>query len=184
MTDNELAILLRAQLLAGLADIGLPDVEVIANQQPTSQGRADDPAIYFFKVSDPRRGWQSRRNVMVGDVPRKLEEQNIDTTFQFMALAKQDPANITAPTASDLLNAASMILSSRSVGQALYAQGVGVQVVGDMRNPYFKNANDQFEASPSFDFTVSHRRSIMTAMSVIEEINQKTQPVGGRPDGD
>jgi hypothetical protein len=177
MTDTELAILLRAQLLAGLADIGLPDVEVIANQQPTSQGRADGQAVYFFKVSDPRRGWQSRRNVMSGDVPRKLEEQNVDSTYQFMALAKQSPSDITAPTASDLLNAASMILSSRSVGRALYAQGVGVQVVGDMRNPYFQNARAQFEASPSFDFTVSHRRSIMTATSVIEEINQETHPM-------
>lgn len=184
MTDNELGALIRSQLLLGLTAAGVTGVRVLANYQPTSQGEDPGNAIYFFKVSDPRVGWQIRRNAVVSDEARKVEEQNIESTYQFMARVKQDPEDLSIPTASDLLNTASMIMSSAAFTRALSAQGVGRQAVGEMRNPYFLNKHEQFEASPSFDFTVSHRRSIMTAVSVIETINQETHPIGGRPDGD
>lgn len=74
MTDNQLAILFRAQLLAGLARHGLSAVPVIASYQPTSEGRATEAAIYFFALPESHYGWQGRRRKV------NLQTHKIDTT--------------------------------------------------------------------------------------------------------
>lgn len=177
MNDIQLAIEIRAALLAGLTDIGVTGVEVIASYQPTAQGKDSGPAIYFFKVGDSPSGWQYRGPVKVTGATKMAEMRNIDTTFQFMARVTNNPNDLTARTASDLLNMAAMVLQSSSTKRVLQSKGIGGLVIGELRNPYFVNASDRFEASPSFDFTVTHRRSIMKTTNVIEEINGVTTPI-------
>lgn len=178
MNDNQLGIEIRKVLVSGLTEIGLTGVEVTAGYQPTTQGEDADPTIYFFKVGDSNTGWQYRKTVELPDDKVGVKEsRNVATTWQFYALSIPDPSNLSKPTASDLLNAAAMILQSASAIKTLQGKGIGVQVVGELRNPYFTNASDQFEASPSFDFTVSHRRSIIKNATAIEEINGDTNPV-------
>lgn len=176
MNDIQLAIDIRAALLAGLTDIGITGLEVLANYQPTAQGKESGPAIYFFKVGDSPSGWQYRGPVKVSGVTKMAELRNIDTTFQFMARVAQDPTDLTARTAGDVLNIAAMILQASSTKRVLQSKGIGGLVIGELRNPYFVNSSDRFEASPSFDFTVTHRRSIMKTTNVIEEVNGVTIP--------
>ncbi len=118
--------------------------------------------IYFFPISDRRYGWQYRKNQV------DLEEGTITTTegqymesgFQFMALAPQDTDDLSLPTPKDLLNTAALICNSMPFIQGMRSGGAGVQRVTQVRNPFFVNDRGQFEASPSFDVIISHKRSI------------------------
>ena len=171
MTDNQLAILFRAQLLAGLARHGLSAVPVVASYQPTSEGRVTEAAIYFFALPESRHGWQGRRRKV------NLQTHKIDTTevqiiqggFQVFALAPQDPQNLALPTAKDLVNIAAMICNSQVFAQAMHRAGVGVQRVTEIRNPYFVNDQGQFEASPSFDIKITHQRSLSEITPVVDD---------------
>jgi len=176
MTDNDVKILIRTQLLAGLIRRGHTAVQVLASNQPRHQGRVDGPVVYFFPVSDHRYGWQHRKQVydsQSGDIT-VTETQYMESVFQVMALYPQDPSNISLPTAKDLINDAAMTVNSLTFTEAMRAGGVGVQRVTDIRNPYFQNDRDQSEASPSFDFTVSYKRVIVDAANVVDaaEFNQ------------
>lgn len=176
MTDNQVSILIRTQLLAGLARRGHTTVRVLASNQPRHQGRVDGPVVYFFPVSDHRYGWQHRKQVydaLAGDIT-VTETQYMESMYQVMALYPQDPSNINLPTAKDLVNDAAMTVNSLTFLEAMRSGGVGVQRVSDIRNPYFTNDRGQFEASPSFDFTVSYKRVIVDAANAVDaaELNQ------------
>lgn len=175
MTDNELAILIRAQLLAGLERIGVT-AAVVANYQPTTQGRVDGPTIYFHHVADRRYGWQGKRQIydpLQGRITR-TEEQIIETTFQCMALSEADPSDLSKPTAKDLVNYAALVINSASFVEALKPHGVGVQRIMSIRNPHFVNDQGQFEASPSFDFVVTHRRAIIEQAPAANSVEVNT----------
>lgn len=171
MTENQLAILIRSTLLQLLAGQGLADLPVLAGYQPTGQGRAQR-GIYFFPVTDTRYGWQQRKDVFNPETGDQVhtESQIIESLFQVQGFAPSSPADLEAPTARDLTNLAAMLIASQPFVQALAKQGAGVQRITAVRSPFFKNDAGQFEASPSFDFTVSHKRSITQTTPSIDSI--------------
>lgn len=171
MTDNELASLIRTVLLGNLAEQGHSDVQVLASNQPQNEGRVNGPAIYFSLIGNPRFGWQGRTRVWNPDtnVFDYEEHQWYLSTFQFEAFAPQNPSDLSMPTAGDLLSLAAMILNSMNAVRAFRAQQVGVQRITQQRHPYFVNDRSQFEAVPSFDFTVSHKRSIIQQTPAIDD---------------
>lgn len=179
MTDNQLAILIRTQLLAGLARHGLSSVPVIASYQPTTEGAAISAAVYFFALPESRYGWQHRKRVYddVENTITTTESQWIESGFQFFALAPQNPADTTLPTAKDILNTAALVCNSEPFVQGMRAGGAGVQRVTQIRNPYFVNDSGQFEASPSFDIIISHKRSITEITPVSETVTCKIHRV-------
>lgn len=175
MNDNALNVIIRAELIAGLARLGVT-ADVIAAYQPTSQGRESDATVYFFQVGDNRYGWQYRTQVYdqeAGEIVR-TEKQIIETTYQLMALAPQDPSNLSLPTPKDIVRACAMICNSQAFIVALRAHDIGMQRVTQIRNPYFVNDREQFEASPSFDFTVTHNQVIIDTTPAVSyaEFNQ------------
>lgn len=172
MTDNQLAILIRAQLLAGLTRQGYSTLPVIAAYQPTTEGRVTEATIYFFPLPDNRYGWQHRKRTVDIDAGTitTTEGQWIESGFQFYALAPQDPTNLTLPTAKDLVNLAAMICNSEPFIQGMRAGGAGVQRVTQIRNPFFVNDQGQFESSPSFDIIISHKRSISEVTPVTLDV--------------
>jgi hypothetical protein len=149
---------------------------VVASQQPTQQGRVDGAAIYFFPISDNPYGWQGRAGQYDSGSNEVIyqETQRYETTYQVTALAPSDPNDLSLPTPKDLVSLARMIIGSQKFVSAMTAQKVGVQRPTPIRNPFFNNDRDQFEASPSFDFTVSHERSIIQQVPAVEsvELNQ------------
>lgn len=163
--------------------------------QPTRQGANTAPTCYLNKVSDQRIGsahwndtWQSgdlaTENDLfittesgetigidgnVGTVGSMIhtETQQYLTTFQLSSLAAQDPENVDSLTASDILNYASAVLQSMNFIAYMQTQGVGIIKVKDIRNPYFIDDRNRFEANPSFDFVLSHKQVIITTTPII-----------------
>ena len=95
--------------------------------------------------------------------------QQYETTFQLTALATQNPANTTSITASDILNYAASVLQNMTTIQTLENSNVGILKIGDVRNPYFSDDRQRYEASPSFDFTLTHKQTILTVSPVVTE---------------
>ena len=170
MTDNQLAILFRAQLLAGMARHGYATLPVTASYQPTTEGRATEAALYFFPLTERRYGWQGRKRLVGEETITTTETQIIESAFQVFALAPQDPTNLSLPTAKDLVNIAAMACNSQVFSQAMNRQGVGVQRITQVRNPFFVNDQGQFEPSPSFDVTLSHKRQISEVTPVAKDV--------------
>ena len=171
MNDNTLTALIRTQLLAGLSRLSITS-EVLGNQQPTTQGRTTTATLYFSAINEQRYGWQYSRTTYDPEVMEleREESQWLRTTYQVTALVPQDPRNLAIPTPKDLLRAASIIINGQSFIQALTKDGVGVERVTDLRNPYFVNDQGQFEASPSFDFTVTRKAAIIQEQPAFESV--------------
>lgn len=164
--------------------------------QPTRQGVNTVPTIYLYKLFDERIGSPRRRSRWAGAelVTEDLdgivtedgrpittdggqfgemgyeEMQQYATHFQLSALATQDPANVESLTASDILNYATAAIQGSAFMDALRAADVGVLRVGQIRNPYFVDDRDRFEASPSFDFILTHKQVIVATAPVVETI--------------
>jgi hypothetical protein len=172
MTDNQLIKLFRPIVVAGLAALGYSSVGVVQNNQPTVQGAATGPTVYFYKIGDKRYGFLERSDAYNSEDNDFVhtETQKYETTFQVSALVRQDPAVTTSYTASDLVNAVAMILASDAARETMLAAGVGILRVMDVRNPYFLDDHDQFEASPSFDFVLTYDRTIQTTVPVVESV--------------
>lgn len=95
------------------------------------------------------------------------ETQQYETAFQVSALATQDPANTESLTASDIVNLARYVLQSAATITALEAQGVGILRISDVRNPYFTDDRQRYEASPNFDFKLTHKQIVTTVVPVV-----------------
>lgn len=169
MKDNDLIQLFLPIINAGLVTLGYTGVVVKQTYEPTQQGVNTVPTVYFYKLFDHRYGfrkasdkWDEVNSEMV-----HTEEQKYETTFQISALVIQDPANISY-TASDLVNDVAAIMQSVATINTLEAQGVGIYRVTEVRNPYFTDDKDRNEASPSFDFTLTHTQTIVSTVPVIE----------------
>lgn len=197
MKDNRLLREVRAVLLAGLADQGLSSVAVKQSFQPTNQGANEGPTVYLSKIADRRYGFLRRNDAWgytqttitnpdtglpilnpdtgepitaEGDLAMiHTEIQQYETTLQANAFWIVDPATMSdyTMTASDLANAAAAILQSDATREALRAKGIGMLPVEDVRNPYFVDDKERFEASPSFDFTLTHRQVIISTSPVV-----------------
>lgn len=97
-----------------------------------------------------------------------IETTQFETTFQFSALATQNPANTNQLTAADILNYARYVLQSQTAIATLESQGVGVFNVRQARNTPFTDDRDVSEYSPSFDVTFTHKQIIITGTPSLE----------------
>jgi len=168
--DNEViaAIVsrLEGELLAWPWTSNTFTVGVQQKQQPTQQGREDEPTIFIEKLFDKAHGFAK-----VTYTPHEtnthlvLEEelQVYTVTYQFCAACTQDPRDTYRPTASDLCDIARMILQRRSAIRYFQALGINLLRVPEVRNSYFTNEQDRQEAMPSFDLTVSYTRKTPAA---------------------
>lgn len=169
MLDNELIALVLTTLIAQESIAGISGTPIKQAFQPTQQGANVQPTGYFYKVGDRRRGYPFREDVYDSDQQAMVhtEKQAYETTFQISVLATQNPSTPTQYTASDILNLIAYILQSAQTVAALEAQSVGILHIGDVRNPYFVDDRQRFEASPSLDFTLTHYQVITSTMPVV-----------------
>jgi hypothetical protein len=172
MLDNQLIALVIATVIGQEAAAGIPNTPIAQAFQPTQQGVNTVPTAYLYKVGDRRYGFVGRTDVWDTDTSRMIhtETQQYETTLQFSALATQNPATPTQYTASDILNQIAAILQSSATVAILEAQGVGVERITDVRNPYFQDDRDRFEASPSFDVVLTHKQILTTETPIAESI--------------
>lgn len=169
MTDNQLIQVIISILEKGLIQYNQVDTLVRQAFQPTKQGVYTQNTLFFYKVGDIRYGFLKRSDIYdeATDLFIHTETQKYESTFQINALAIQNPANINNPTASDLVNLASGIMQSDYARGVLKASNIGIIRVTDIRNPYFADDKDRFEASPSFDFTLTYDRVLTSATPAV-----------------
>lgn len=172
MLDNQLIALIRNTIIASEADAGIPNTPIAQAFQPTQQGVNSVPTAYLHKVGDRRVGYPQRLDVWnAGDeVMEHQELQQYETTFQISVLATQKPATPDDYTASDILNLIAYTLQCQKAVELFAAQGVGIERVMAVRNPYFLDDKQRFEASPSFDFIMTHKQIISSVGKALQTI--------------
>lgn len=171
MRDNQLIALIISTIIAGEAIAGISNTPIKQAFQPTQQGVNTKPTAYLYKVGDRRKGWPQREDVWDADndIMVHTESQKYETTFQASALATQNPKLVDSYTASDILNLIAYILQNSETIAMFEAQGVGILRIMDIRNPYFKDDRGRFEASPSFDFVITHKQTILSSVPKIDK---------------
>ncbi len=172
MRDNELIQVFLPIINDGLTAQGFTDVTVRQSYQPTQQGASSGPSVYFYKLYDRRYGFLKRENIFNADdhVMEHIETQFYETTFQVAAWSIQDPSDIDSVTASDLANIVAGIMQSDSARLTLADNDIGILRVTDVTNPYFVDDKGRNEASPSFDFTLTHRQVVVTEENILQSV--------------
>lgn len=189
MFDNQLFMLIIATLEAQLAVAGISNVEIAQAYQPWRQGvqplpeeGVPAPAAYLYKVSDLRDGFPKNSCVFdtVNEVEIYTQDQVYHSTFQLSTLSIQDPNAkdaTTRLTASDVANLLSSLLQSAVTVQTFNTAGVGILDIKAVRNPYFVDDQDRFEASPNFDFTLVHTQTLTQNVPFATTVNFNILPV-------
>lgn len=170
MRDNQLLQLLIPAINSGLFARGIAGVTVMQAYQPTRQGAPTEPVVLLTKLPDVPRGHTKRDSVWDRDasIMRHVEEQVFETTFQVNALAIQDPTDVSGLTAADIARAVRAVMQSSVVLDLLYAAGVGILRIGEIRNTPFVDDKQRNEYDPSFDFTLTHTDAFTSTDPVAE----------------
>lgn len=171
MNDKQIAALLMSELLPRMqAQPDLAGVLLARKYQPRQHGATTGPIVYFFKVGDHNHGSPQREDFYneAGVIFDQTQRQLVETTYQLAAWVPQNPADVAALTESDVLNIVSAIMQSDALIAAFRAAGVGIQRVTDIRNPYFVDERDRFEAEPSFDIVLTHYRNLVSTTPRVE----------------
>lgn len=163
MTDNDLIRLFLPIIQAGLTADGFVQVITQSSNQPRQQGIPSGPTVFFTKIHDKRYGWLGRFTKQTVHT----ETQWHETVFQVIALSVQNPLTPEQYSAANLVNEVASILQSENTHNLLIAQNVGIYRISEIRNPWFQDDRDQFEASPTFDFTLTHLQTRVNSVPVI-----------------
>ena len=182
MLDMELYILLKATIEAQEPDFGIPQVTPVGSStavagipvyqsyQPTQQGVPLGPCAFLEIIGHERVGQPARTDFY--DVPNSrevhTETQVMVTKFQLSALATQSTKRLTQYTAADIINLIGMILQNSTTVETLQAAGCGILLGRDTRNPKFIDDRGRFEASPSLDFSITHKMIVTKIIPVLQ----------------
>lgn len=169
MNQKELIALVRGQIVDGLARYGITNLPVKQGYQPTTQGRVTE-CVYFWMMPTTPIGEQSRSYATNPTTLQlqQTETQNLATSFQVGALIPDNPSDDSQRTAMDITILCYQIVKSQPFIKAMTDANAGVRDVTSIRNPQFVNEQNQFEYRPSFDFTVTHKQSIMQLTDSID----------------
>lgn len=169
MTDNELMALVIATLTAGVNANYVPLKPVTIKQawQPRTGGAPSGTSILLSMGTQRRYGSIRHHNEWVGPIGpapgynKRTETQVWEASFQCNAqvLAPPQPKPLPIFTAGDVAAAASWILQGIDGRALLKAGGCGIYRITDIRSPYFKNEQNQFQQSPSFDFVLNYEET-------------------------
>lgn len=181
MTQDDIMRLALASFAAvlPLTTPAVAGLKIKASNSPQTTGADEGPTLYLSFVSHHRYGWVRRDaypdpDAEVGMIRR--EAQRYETTMQATALHRQGVTR-TEPTAQDVANLAAAVVQSDAWMDLMRAQGVGILRVTDVRAPYFLNGEGEFEASPSFDFVLTHEQVTLTKVPEITGTAYRQYPV-------
>lgn len=185
MNDNQLITLILAVLNAQLADVGLTGTVLVKAYQPIRQGVEQSPGYeptksgYLVKLFDKRDGFPREDYVYnaTDEAEIRTQTQVYHSTFQLTALAVQVPGATTMLTASDVANLLAGLLQNPETMAAFQAQGVGILAITDIRNPYFLDDRDRYEASANFDFTLVHNQVLTKSVPYSDTVTVTLLPV-------
>lgn len=178
MTRTALIIAIRSALLAVMAARGQP-IPVRQDYQPTAQGIPSGLTLYVHPVSERRYGFSERSQVWNSETEQfdRVQAQQIETVLQFSAAGPQNPADDAEWTLTDWVQAAAMALGSDDCLAALWADGIGMTRVTEVRIMYALDDKDQHEGSPSFDATFTHRDIVVDVLPAVTDFEVDIQRV-------
>lgn len=169
MTNNEIAAFFRTQMLAMLAEQDHAEIDVTSSFQTDNQGRLDGPVLYFVEIGDVPHGAQkstTTHNVGTGEtIDTSMQRMRI--SYQVQGFAPANKTDLTQLRAADVVKLALMLLKSPRFIKALKVNGMGIETIASTKPNFVVNDKAQFEAGPSFDFTMSYRRSIIQQSAII-----------------
>ena len=185
MNDNQLLQLILTTLNGQLADVGLDGTIIAKAYQDVRQGvelsPADAPAkaAYLVKLYDKRDGFPLETYVWDENSSTEVRSQVqlYHSTFQLSTLAVQVPGNTSQLTASDVANLLAALLQNDITMALFQAQGVGILAITDIRNPYFLDDRDRYEANPSLDFTLVHNQVLIKSVPFSDTVTVTLLPV-------
>ncbi|AWD92409.1 hypothetical protein [Xanthomonas phage Carpasina] len=160
MKDNDLIILLSNRIDEAIA-LGGWAFPLIQKPQPTQQGAPSASAVFFEKLYDTHFGSGQTKNLTTADGYSEKEFQLVETKFQVMCVIRQNPSDISIPTASDVSNFIKMFITSRQTIRLWLPLGVSVLKVSNLSNQFLENDKRQMEAFPIFDITLTHSREMV-----------------------
>jgi len=166
MLDNDVLKVIISELKSQLNLYGLSDVKIKQSYQPTQQSKSNQRRIFIHKVTNPQIGTGFK---YAGT--KRTQQYFKRASFQFDALAQQDPSDINSLTASDILTAAADLLQSYDAVRNLRSNGVNIERITDVRPSYFINDKDRNESSPSFDLTLTYQHEYEKEVPPIEGVN-------------
>ena len=180
-TDNELFAMMIPYLRQEMTAKNIP-CRIVQAYQPTLQSIGDDKAdgngaqVFLFKKSTKRYGWKKVKPTYLPNQPIDEEfemtySQKMEATFGAQALVRQNPADLTSLTASDVLYEISEILQSPECISFFNDQReVGILRVVDLPQTYIIDDKDQYESVPNLEFVLTHTRvSVRRAPDVKSE---------------
>jgi len=183
MKDYQLFQLIKPVIDAGLAAggvvVGANPVVLSQSYQPTLQGAELITQVFMQKLGSKRFGWPRKYdvwNVGTGQFDH-YEEQIVESTFQVGALTVMTPSNLTQLSANDILDIIAATMQSDATIVTLNASSIGILRVTDIQNPFFKNERDQYQSSPSFDMTLTHKQVTITATPKVDTFTSAFLPV-------
>jgi hypothetical protein len=179
-TDVQIEQTIRGVIAPLMAlDTALTGVGLLRMNQPRQQGTPSTPTVFFVKVTE--RNWGSPKRGQVWDDGRGKFVTSLlqacAATYQFMALVPQDPSNEDQPTESDVLQQFRAIMQTDEVLDAFRAQGISIERIADVRNPYFTDDRDQFEANPSFDVALTYSRNYAGTIPAVSTFDSNVSRV-------
>lgn len=180
MNDNQLYTLILSVLNAQKADVGLPNLVIAKAYQDQRQGVELVTGAYIVKLFDQRDGFPDENYTWdeLNQVEVRTQTQVYHSTFQITALAVQTPGNTSQLTASDTANLLAAILQNQESIAAFKAQNVGMlNIIKDIRNPYFLDDYDRYEASATFDFTLTHKQILNKSVPYSDTVTVTLLPV-------
>lgn len=179
LTDNALIQIFLPIINAALVIDGFTDVIVQQAAQPTMQGVPVAPTVYFYKVGMKRYGYLGRNNKwdIVDDQMDHTESQFYESTWRVQVMVIQNPATPNQYTASDLADEVASIMQSSNTLDILNANGIGILRITDIVNPYFLDDRDNYEAIPSFDFTLVYENQRLSLDPIISQFTAGIYPI-------
>jgi inosine-uridine nucleoside N-ribohydrolase len=179
MRDTALITLLRAIILAGLEVRELTSVAVKQANAPLQGGANTTPTVYLQKLYDHAYANPKKRSVWDEESETMIQTQSqvYESTYQINGFVIIDPTAENIMTASDLTTIVSQILQSDVAIQSFRAQGVELYRIDSIRNPYFLDDKNQFEAAPSFDVVLIHTDSVIAEVDSTDVINSGIYPI-------
>lgn len=157
MNDNELVEIFRPFLISELVAAGYSNIVIKSAYQSTKQGTPTAPTVFFAKISSVRYGSPKKSYQMVNGEMKYIFSQNYRTTFQLSFLMTRNAGD--TKTVGDLAEETADIMSGDGMHYLLKANGIGIERIETVLNPYFTDDSDRYQASPSFDFVLTHKRS-------------------------
>ena len=185
MRDNDLLRVLIPNLTAWLAEFvqssnyAIEPPLVLQSYQPTQQGVPTAPTVFLHKIADHPYGYPRKEYNWHEDTQRMVytDTQMMESTYQVNALFIQDPDNMVQLTATDLLQEVRACVQSDLFMQTLRDNDIGMERVMQVVQTYFYDDRDRQEASPSFDFTVTHKQVTIRNAPIAQSIEAGIYPI-------